>query len=186
MLFFMQTLQEFHISIKNCKRCDLYKERTQVVTWDWNPNADIVFIWEWPWKNEDLKWVPFVWAAWKFLDKMLEWIWLARENVFIANTIKCRPPNNRDPKEEEIRMCLPYLEKQLEIISPIIIVTLWRFALNLFFPGEKIWLTHWKILKKGSLKILSLYHPAAALYNWSKKEILIKDFQILKNFIQHG
>ncbi len=179
----MQTLEKFHDSIKNCKLCNLHKNRTQVVAWNWDPNASIVFIWEWPWKNEDIKWLPFIWAAWKFLDEMLDWIWLSRQNVFIANTVKCRPPNNRDPKLEEIEACFPYLEEQLKIISPKIIVTLWKFALNLFFPEKKISESHWKIFIKWDLKILSLYHPAAALYNWSKRLVLFEDFQILKEFI---
>ena len=180
----MQNLEEFHKSISNCTKCILHKERTQVVPWGWNPDADILFIWEWPWKNEDIQWEPFVWAAWKFLNKMLESIWLNRDDVFIANVVKCRPPNNRDPKDNEIKACIPYLEKQIEIISPSIIVTLWRFALNTYFPKETIWKVHWKILNKWTVKILALYHPAAALCNWWQKETLMKDFQVLKGFIK--
>lgn len=177
------TLEEFHNSIKDCKKCILHKGRTQVVPWDWNPNAKIMFIWEWPWKNEDIQWIPFVWAAWKFLNEMLETIWLKREDIFIANVVKCRPPENRDPKEEEIKTCIPYLKEQIRIISPKIIITLWRFALNIFFPDATIWNVHWKILTKWTLKVLALYHPAAALYNWWQRKTLIDDFQIVKKFL---
>ena len=177
------TLDDFHESISNCKKCILHKERTQVVPWDGNPKAKILFIWEWPWKKEDIEWKPFVWAAWKLLNKMLEDIWLDREDVFIANTVKCRPPNNRDPKINEIDACLPYLHKQIRIIKPSVIVTLGRFALNLFFPELVIWDVHWKLHNKWKLKILTLYHPAAALYNPWQRDTLKKDFSKLKEFI---
>lgn len=180
----MHLLEEFQNSIKWCTNCILSKERIQVVPWDGNHNADIVFIWEWPWKNEDIQWKPFVWAAWKFLNEMLASIWLNREDVFIANVVKCRPPNNRDPKQDEIKACLPYLNKQLEIIKPKIIVTLWRFSMNLFFPEAQISKVHWQILIQWSLKILILYHPAAALYNPWQREVLKKDFSVLKDFLE--
>ena len=179
----MQTIAEFNESIKNCKKCILHKHRTQVVPWAGNPNASIMFIWEWPWKNEDIKWTPFVWAAWNFLNTMLESIGLSREDVFIANVVKCRPPKNRDPKKDEIKACIPYLEKQIKIISPKIVVTLWRFALNILFPDEKICDVHWKILKKEWLTVLALYHPAAALYNWWQRKMLLNDFQMLSKYL---
>lgn len=182
----METLDLFHKSISGCTNCILSKHRTQVVPWSGNPQASIMFIGEWPWKDEDIQGKPFVWRAGKFLNEMLNEIWLDRENVFIANTVKCRPPENRDPKPEEIKACLPYLRKQIEIIKPSIIVTLWRFALWLFFPDAKIWECHWKILTNRSLKVLCLYHPASALYNPNQKAIHKTDFQILKQFIWHS
>lgn len=176
-------LREFHQSIANCEKCGLCQNRTQVVPGSGNPNANIMFIGEAPGKNEDIQGIPFVGAAGKFLNLCLESIGLNRDNVFIANTVKCRPPENRDPKTEEIDACLPYLKKQLEIIKPKIIVTLGRFSLNLFFPEAKIGKVHGQILVKNSLKVLALYHPAAALYNGGAREMHLKDFQVLKNYI---
>lgn len=176
-------LQSFHASIADCKKCRLCENRTQVVPGSGNPHADIMFIGEAPGKNEDLQGIPFIGAAGKFLNEMLETIGLKREDIFIANTVKCRPPNNRDPLPDEIATCLPYLKEQILLIKPKIIVTLGRFSLNLFFPDAQISKVHGQILTKDSLKVLSLYHPAAALYNGGMRETLKQDFQILKNFI---
>ncbi len=135
-----------------------------------------MFIGEAPGKKEDELWKPFVGASWKLLDEMLKSINLKRKDIFIANTVKCRPPNNRNPKKEEIKLCLPFLKEQIKIIKPQIIVTLWTFALNIFFPDKKISNTHGQFFEKDNLKFLSLYHPAFALYNGSNKEILFKEF----------
>ncbi len=176
-------LEEFHKSLMNCTKCALCMSRTQVVPGAGNVNANIMFIGEAPGKSEDEQGIPFVGAAGKFLNEMLEGIGLKREDIFIANTVKCRPPNNRDPEQIEIETCLPYLKTQISIVQPKIIVTLGRFSLNLFFPEEKIGTAHGKILHKNTLKVLALYHPAAALYNGGMRETLVKDFQTLKKFI---
>jgi uracil-DNA glycosylase len=176
-------LEEFHKSIADCSKCALSFSRTQVVPGSGNPDANIMFIGEAPGKNEDLKGEPFIGAAGKVLNEMLEEIGLKREDIFIANTIKCRPPDNRDPLQEEIDTCFPYLKKQILFIKPKIIVSLGRFSLNLFFPEAKIGKVHGQILQKDSLQVLALYHPAAALYNRGMRETLQKDFQILKKFI---
>ncbi|PCI24855.1 uracil-DNA glycosylase [Candidatus Peregrinibacteria bacterium] len=177
------SLKDFHASIAECTKCELHKERTQVVPGSGNPKAKILFIGEAPGKNEDIKGVPFVGAAGKFLNTLLESIELEREDVFIANTVKCRPPKNRDPKKSEIATCIPYLHKQIEIIQPKIIVTLGRFAMNLFFPDKKIGEAHGTIQEKDGKKFLIMYHPAAALYNGSMRETLIKDFSQLTKFL---
>ena len=179
----IMTLNHFHTSLQNCKKCSLHKSRTQVVPGAGNPKANIMFIGEAPGKKEDQTGEPFVGAAGKFLNEMLASIDLKREDIFIANTVKCRPPDNRDPKPEEIETCLPNLKQQISIIKPKIIVSLGRFSLNLFFPKAQIGKVHGQILNEGLLKILALYHPAAALYNGSMRDVLIKDFQILKKFI---
>ena len=126
-------LGDFHQSITACKKCALHKERTQVVPGSGNPKASIMFIGEAPGKKEDELGTPFMGAAGKFLNEMLDSIELDRADVFIANTVKCRPPKNRDPEKKEIETCLPYLKKQISIIQPKIIVTLGRFSLNLFY-----------------------------------------------------
>jgi len=177
------TLEEFHQSIANCSKCALCQSRTQVVPGTGNPHASIMFIGEAPGKNEDIQGEPFVGAAGKFLNEMLAEIGLKREDIFIANTVKCRPPNNRDPLPEEIKTCLPYLKQQILLIKPKVIVTLGRFSMNLFFPDAQISKVHGQILMKDSLKVIALYHPAAALYNGGMRETLKQDFQVLKKFL---
>jgi uracil-DNA glycosylase family 4 len=166
-------------------RCELKKTATQPVFGFGNPKADIIFIGEAPGKEEDLQGKPFVGRSGKFLDEMLASIKLERSNVYITNTVKYRPPKNRDPKPKEIAECLPWLFEELNFINPKIIVTLGRHSLNRFFPEEKISEAHGKILKrkiKGlkTKKFFALYHPAVALYNGSMRITLIKDFRKLK------
>ena len=131
-------------------------------------------------ENEDEQGIPFVGAAGQFLNEMFESIGLSREDIFIANTVKCRPPANRDPLPEEIQTCLPYLKQQILIIQPKIIATLGRFSMNLFFPELKISSAHGKPQVRNNIYILPLYHPAAALYNGNQKNVHLQDFQVLK------
>lgn len=177
------TLEELHEQIRKCNKCGLCFGSTQVVPGVGNPDANIMFIGEAPGEQEDKKGEPFVGAAGKFLNEMLETIGLERKDIFISNVVKCRPPNNRDPLPEEIQTCLPHLKDQIAVIKPKIIVTLGRFSLNVFFPDAKISKVHGQILHKDSLKVLALYHPAAALYNGGMRETLKQDFMLLKNFI---
>lgn len=168
------------------KVCPKLKEQaTQLVFGDGNPGAEIVFIGEAPGKNEDIEGKPFVGAAGKFLDEMLGLIRLARKDIYITNIVKYRPPNNRDPLPEEKKAFLPYLQAQLEIIAPKIVVTLGRHSTNCFLPNESISQCHGrpkKIRVKGqgeevmNLVILPLYHPASALYNGGMRQTLIDDF----------
>lgn len=178
------SLENFNQSIQNCQKCFLAKGRKQVVPGFGNPKAEIMFIGEAPGKSEDEKGVPFVGAAGKFLDELLESIDLKREDIYIANIVKCRPPDNRDPRPEEIETCLPYLKKQILLIQPKVIATLGRFAMNIFFPQLKISQAHGKLQKRKSLQIVPLYHPAAALYNGSQRSVHLKDFQVLKTVVE--
>ena len=163
-------------------QCELKKTATQAVPGNGNPDADIVFIGEAPGKSEDEKGIPFVGAAGKFLDEMLELINKKREEVYITNIVKYRPPNNRDPLPEEKSSCREWLLEELKIISPKLIVFLGRHAMNNFFPTLQISAAHGKLLIK-SFKGMStkyffpLYHPAAALYDSFMREILIADFK---------
>ena len=168
---------------------DLAKTATHLVMGDGNINADIVFIGEAPGKNEDLKGLPFVGSAGKFLDEMLVSIGLVRSDVYITNIVKYRPPNNRDPLPEEKSAFWPYLVRQLEVIDPKMIVTLGRHSMGHFLPpGMSISTVHGqpKRITFGGKKlvVLPLFHPAAALYNGSMRETLLQDFsrvpQILK------
>jgi len=154
----------------------LASSATQLVFGDGNPDADVVFIGEAPGKNEDLQGKPFVGAAGKFLNEMLESIGLSREDVYITNIVKYRPPNNRDPLPDEKSEFLPYLQIQLDIIQPKLVITLGRHSLNCFLPDLKISQVHGQPKRYKGLVYLPLYHPAAALYNGGMRETLIEDF----------
>lgn len=194
-----------------CSKCALRKGCKQVVPGEGSVEAEIMFIGEGPGQKEDELGRPFVGAAGKFLDEMLGMINLSREavyphtknnnintgdkinisdqkkenfgvGVYIANVVKCRPPQNRDPLPEEAEACWPWLLKQIKLIQPKLIVTLGRHSMERFFPEQKISQIHGKALRKdfpeiGKQVIYALYHPAAALYNGSMREVLIKDFK---------
>lgn len=158
----------------------LAEQATQLVMGDGNPNADIVFIGEAPGKNEDEQGLPFVGAAGKFLNEMLEAAGLVRGDVYITNIVKYRPPNNRDPAPEEKRAFWPYLMRQLEIIRPRVIITLGRHSGAAFIPDLRISRDHGRPRKvkyhDHEFLVIPLYHPAAALYNGSMRQVLIDDF----------
>ncbi|MFA6386659.1 MAG: uracil-DNA glycosylase [Candidatus Paceibacterota bacterium] len=166
---------------ENCK-CELKKTATQAVFGDGNGDTDIVFIGEAPGKKEDEGGKPFIGAAGKFLNEMLEGIGKKREDIYITNIVKYRPPNNRDPEPKEKEDCNEWLISELKIISPKLIVFLGRHSMTRFFPEELISNLHGKLLIKNIPELgckqafLPLYHPAAALYNGGMRETLIKDF----------
>lgn len=164
---------------------ELAAQATNLVMGDGNPDAQIVFIGEAPGKNEDEQGLPFVGAAGKFLNEMLAAAELERSDVYITNIVKYRPPNNRDPNPSEKQAFWPYLARQLEIISPTVIMTLGRHSMEFFLPEAKISQVHGHAVKKtvtyhdGSQHewlIVPLYHPAAALYNGGLRQTLIDDF----------
>jgi uracil-DNA glycosylase family 4 len=163
---------------------ELAKTATQLVFGAGNPDADIVFIGEAPGKNEDIKGVPFVGAAGKFLDEMLGLIKLNREDIYITNIVKYRPPNNRDPEPEEKAAFLPYLQQQLAIIKPKIIITLGRHSMECFLPGLKISQCHGQAKRKDGNVYLPLFHPAAALYNGGMRQTLIDDFMAIPALLE--
>ena len=173
--------------IKNNICPDLAQEATNLVMGDGNSDADIVLIGEAPGKNEDLSGLPFVGAAGKFLNEMLISVGMVRSDVYITNIVKYRPPNNRDPLQEEKEAFWPYLVRQLDVIQPKIVVTLGRHSMEYFLPGKKISMIHGqpKRIKFGDTKlvIVPLYHPAAALYNGSMRATLIEDFKKLPKII---
>jgi len=166
--------------ISVCKRCSLYKSKTKDVPGVGNPNAKVLFIGEAPGKDEDQKGEPFVGAAGKFLTEMIIEQGWRREDVYIANVLKHRPPENRDPAAEEIEACWPFLARQISLLKPKLIVFLGRHAMQRFFPSLAISKVHGKAFRKvweGKPQVfLALYHPAAALYNGSMREVLKEDF----------
>ena len=169
-----------------CRKCELWKTRTNVVFGEGPEDAKIMFIGEAPGFNEDKQGKPFVGRAGKFLDELLKAANLKREEVYITNIIKCRPPNNKDPTDEEIKACYPYLDFQINYIKPKVIVTLGRHSSRIIFERynlafEGISKEHGKAKEItnlfGKLKIIPMYHPAAAIYNQSLKSVLIEDFR---------
>ena len=166
---------------------ELAVQATQLVMGDGNPDADIVLIGEAPGKKEDEQGVPFVGAAGKFLNEMLASAGMNREDVYITNIVKYRPPNNRDPLPEEKKAFWPYLLKQLQIIEPKIVVTLGRHSMEYFLPEQFISKIHGepKRIQFGdhTIVIVPLYHPAAALYNGSMRQTLIDDFMRMPEII---
>ncbi len=171
----------------------------QLVFGDGNPNADIVFIGEAPGKNEDEQGKPFVGASGKFLGEMLEMIGLKRDDIYITNIVKYRPPNNRDPLPAEKQAFLPFLQEQLDIIQPNLIVTLGRHSMDVLLPGLKISQVHgqpkrirvnWHKRAERQetdglvLVVLPLFHPAAALYNGGMRQTLIDDFALVPAILQ--
>lgn len=187
-----EKMKKVLISVKNCKKCNLYKTRNKPVIGEGSLDAKILFIGEAPGKNEDLKGKPFVGKAGKILDELLKSIGFQRNQIYIANILKDRPPNNRNPLKSEIKACTEFLDKQINIIQPEVIVPLGNFATLYIF--EKYGLKYDKISKIhsktfsiktnfGSIKIIPFYHPAVATYNINKKKILLKDFKLIKKII---
>ena len=156
---------------------------TQLVFADGSADADIVFIGEAPGKNEDEQGKPFVGAAGKFLNEMLEMIGLKRADIYITNIVKYRPPNNRDPLPSEKDEWLPYLQEQLDIIQPKLIVTLGRHSMDVLLPGLKISQVHGKPKRYKDHVYLPLFHPAAALYNGGMRQTLIDDFALIPTIL---
>jgi len=176
-----ERLKEFYLLIRECRECDLSSTRINFVFGSGNSNAQIIFIGEAPGKNEDLQGKPFVGQAGKILDDLLFSIGFKRNEVFIANVLKCRPPENRDPSINEINTCKKYLLEQIEIINPKIICTMGRYSTQLItgsFAGiNKL---RGKVFKINSRIIIPINHPAAALYTPSRLHVLREDFSRLK------
>ena len=159
---------------------ELRAQATRLVMGDGNPNADIVLIGEAPGKKEDIEGKPFIGAAGKFLNAMLEAADMQRSDVYITNIVKYRPPNNRDPLPEEKAAFLPYLLRQLEIITPKVVITLGRHSMEYFLPTAKIGDVHGQphqvTFDGHEITLIPLFHPAAALYNGGLRQTLIDDF----------
>ena len=192
------SLEKIKTEILSCKKCPLYKTRNHPVIGEGSSRAKIMFCGEAPGYNEDKTGRPFCGAAGKILDELLESTGIKREEVFVTNILKDRPPGNRDPKKEEIEACGPYLDRQIEIIKPEVISTLGNFSTAYIFQKyglkdqiQGISKIHGKVFKVTftsnfgvgvkSIKIIPLYHPAVATYNINMKEVLKRDFRALKN-----
>ena len=178
-------LDELRAQVAACHACPLAEGRTQTVFGDGNPDARVLIVGEAPGKNEDLQGVPFVGKAGQNLNVLLEIAGLAREDVFIANVLKCRPPGNRDPRPEEIEVCTPFLREQTRTINPEFIVTLGNFATKFILKTEVgITRLHGTLQRAGRFKVFPIYHPAAAIYDRSKWEALENDFATLGQLLR--
>ncbi len=194
-MFFMDdkiNIKNLNKFIKSCDKCDLWKSKTNYVVGNGSENSDIFFIGEAPGYNEDLKGIPFIGKAGKILDYLLHSIEIDRGEVYITNILKCRPPKNRNPMQKEIELCTKYLDKEIELIKPIIISTLGNFSSNFIFNKfkldfDKISNIHGKIFPinsvNGKLYLIPQYHPAVAVYNSNNINILKEDFKNIKYII---
>ena len=173
-------LDELRVQVESCRRCPLCDGRTQTVFGVGNPHARVMFIGEAPGKNEDLQGEPFVGAAGHYLNELLGCAGLRREDVFIANVLKCRPPGNRDSRPEEIQTCTPYLREQTRTIDPEVLVTLGKFSTQ-FVLKTQVGITrlHGRVQRAGKFLVFPIFHPAAALYDGAKREALENDFVTL-------
>jgi len=182
-------LEKLNKKMSACSTCALRSGCTQVVFGSGNPTAKILFIGEAPGKKEDETGIPFIGNSGKILDDKLAGIHIERQDVYITNICKCRPPENRDPLPEEIATCWPWLEKQIEIIQPKIIVTLGNYALNYFLPSAKISQVHGQVTKVeikkiGKINLFPLHHPAAARQNRKTRALFNEDFQKIPKILK--
>ncbi len=171
-------------TIRHCTRCRLHQTRTHAVPGDGPFDADIMFIGEAPGYHEDRQGRPFVGAAGKYLNDLLARNGLDRSRIYITNILKCRPPRNRDPLPDEIAACRPFLERQIALINPRIIVTLGRFALQFFFPNASITRVHGQARQKGGRWYFPTFHPAAALHQPRWQPLIEEDFRKLAELLQ--
>ena len=189
-IFFPEVLQmsldELRAQCLNCKKCGLCETRNNVVFGMGNPNAKVLFIGEGPGENEDLQGKPFVGRGGMLLDKMLSVVDLSRDkNIYIANMVKCRPPKNRDPEETEVAACRPWLEEQIRIIDPKIIVCLGRVsAIRFIDPNFKVTKEHGQFIEKDGRLVMGTFHPAAILRNPNQKPAAMEDFFALQEKIK--
>jgi DNA polymerase len=170
--------------IRCCRLCALHETRTKAVPGAGPVDAEIFFLGEGPGAREDERGLPFVGASGRLLDELLESVGLSRRQVFITNVVKCRPPDNRDPHVGEVEVCKRYLDRQLKLIRPHVIVTLGRFAMGRFLPGERISEIHGQPRWVDGVITLPLYHPAAALYRGSLRSVVKEDFQRIPELLE--
>lgn len=179
-----EVLQQISEEVSTCTKCQLHHSRKKAVPGEGPADSDIMFIGEGPGFHENEQGRPFVGAAGKFLEELLSDIGLSREEVFIANVVKCRPPGNRDPQPEEVETCTSnYLDRQIAAINPKVIVTLGRFSMNLLMPDSKISQVHGRAVKINGRLVVPMYHPAAALHQGSLRPVIKNDFSQLPQLI---
>lgn len=182
----MTELERLAGEIAGCTKCTLHRGRTHAVPGEGPEDAGIMFVGEAPGFHEDQQGRPFVGAAGEFLEELLESIGLARQDVFITNVIKCRPPGNRDPLPEEIDSCAPYLDRQIALLDPVVVVTLGRFSMARAFPTGRISRIHGEPRKINGVVYYPMYHPAAALHRPSLRSTVEADMQRIPEVIDRA
>jgi DNA polymerase len=171
----LSELEQLCEEIKACQLCILSQGRTNAVPGEGPEDADIMFIGEGPGFHEDRQGRPFVGAAGNYLNELLEKIGMSRDDVYITNVVKCRPPGNRDPQAAEIEACRPYMDEQIALIRPRLIVTLGRFSMQRYFPGASISRIHGQPKRVGRVIYYPMFHPAAALHQPRWRSLLEED-----------
>ncbi len=171
------SLEKVASEVNICVKCKLSESRTRAVSGEGPADARIFFIGEGPGRNEDLQGRPFVGASGRFLESLLKGIGLDRTQVFITNVVKCRPPENRDPLPPELAACRDYLDRQIALVQPSVVVTLGRFSMARYFPGESITRIHGQAKRVGDTYYLPLFHPAAALRSDAWRAAMQEDFK---------
>lgn len=178
-------LEEIRTECTQCQKCPLGATRTNLVFGVGNPHAKVMFIGEGPGKNEDLQGEPFVGAAGQLLNQMLEFAGLKREEIYIANILKCRPPGNRDPQPAEIEACTPWLREQVASVHPTVLVTLGNFATKFILQTQTgITRLRGEVHVNGPFRVIPMFHPAAAIYDRSKVAALEDDFELLRLLLE--
>jgi len=177
------SLQSIAEEVRGCPLCELSRSRTHAVPGEGSDQTRIMLIGEGPGWHEDQQGKPFVGASGKFLSELLAKAGLTRDDVFITNVVKCRPPSNRDPLPDEIQACSLYLERQIAVIDPEVIVTLGRFSMSKYFPGERISRIHGQAKRFGNRLVVPMYHPAAGLHQGSLKAVIEEDFSRLPKLL---
>jgi uracil-DNA glycosylase family 4 len=178
-----EALHQLYAQVQSCTKCPLHQSRTRAVPGEGSEHAEVMFIGEAPGFHEDRQGRPFVGAAGQFLDELLEMIGLRRDAVYICNVLKCRPPQNRDPQPDEIEACRPYLDRQIELIQPKMVVTLGRFSMARWFPGARISHIHGQARKLDGRLYYPMYHPAAALHQPSLRRTVEEDMRLIPELI---
>jgi DNA polymerase len=177
----LAALERVADEVRTCTRCRLHEGRTKAVPGEGHPSTEVLFVGEGPGLNEDRQGRPFVGAAGQFLDELLASVGWRREDVYITNVVKCRPPQNRDPEPDEIAACEPFLRRQLEALEPALVVTLGRHSMARFMPGARIGQVHGTVRSAppetgaGDADVYAMYHPAAALHQGSLRQTLLDD-----------
>ncbi len=179
----MSVLSDVAAEVRVCTLCELSQSRTNAVPGTGPEDAEVFFIGEGPGWHEDQQGLPFVGASGKFLTELIQRAGLQREEVFITNVVKCRPPGNRDPLPDEMEACAPYLNRQIDAIDPLVIVTLGRFSMSRYFPNERISRIHGQPRQIGRRTVVPMYHPAAALHQGSLRGAIEEDFDQLGKLI---
>ncbi len=181
-----ETLAQIAKEVSTCRKCALHASRKLSVPGEGPVNAEIMLIGEGPGFHENEQGRPFVGAAGAFLNELLAAAGLKRTEVWIGNVVKCRPPGNRDPLPEELAACNDYLERQIAVINPKIIITLGRYSMGKFMPGAKISQVHGQMRRSGNRFVIAMFHPAAALHQASLKPAIVKDFSQLPILLEQA